>query len=331
MTSYSEIQTLVHILAQEPGPNAAAPEDRATALQAIWDLGEAALPALLEALSTTYVAYITRAFSFIGETAVQPLIGAMQSPDAQARANAAYILGKMADPAALNALLDRLDDNDEIVRKEAAHALAGFRNKVMVPHLLRLLDDDSADVRSAVASTLGLQEDVRAVEPLNDVFLRDADERVRRAAQEALRRIGERSQQENVDEMNPDVQARMAEALHKTSQPTQDTEKLFHTFGIPRYELLLATLESNDHNVQRRAVRELIRMGEKVVEPLIKSVLGNPMSHVRAHVAFALGELGDQRARAVLEQLTRDDYEDVRYAATHALEKLNSQESQPEA
>lgn len=322
MTNPSEIQSLVKILAQEPGPEAAAPEDRAAALQNVWDLGEAALPALLDALNTPYVAYLTRAFSFLGEPAIAPLIEKLGHDDAQARANAAYILGKMSPEAAFQPLLRRLDDASELVRKEAVNALAFYRDKRMVPKLLPLLEDQSADVRSAVAVTLGLQGDIRAVEPLNDVFLRDEDEKVRRVAQEAIRRLGARSQQESIEELDPDIQARMAEALHKSSQPATDTEKLFHTFGIPRYELLLATLESTDHTVQRRAVRELIRMGEKVVEPLIAAAATNPLPQVRAHIAFALGELRDKRAVPILERLTKDDAEDVSYAATQALHKL---------
>lgn len=323
MTSPQDIEALVKILAEENDPDAATPEARADALQQVWDAGEDALPALLGALSTTYVAYLTRAFSFLGDTAVPHLVEKLSSEDANTRANAAYILGKMGAESAFEPLLGRLADESEKVRKDAINALAAFRNQKMVPALLPLLNDDAADVRIACAATLGLQADVRAVEALNDIFLRDPDERVRRTAQEAMRKIGGRAQQENVDDMNPEVQARYAEALHKSTVPHEDSEVLFHTFGIPRYELLIATLESNDHNVQRRAVRELIKMGDKVVQPLIKSALSMQSPQVRAHIAFALGELKDERAKEVLGKLKADGDTDVSYAASQALSKLD--------
>lgn len=325
MTSSQKLQELVAVLAAEPSPDAPTPEERATALQTVWEYGEEALPALLNVLESPYIAYLTRAFAFIGAHAVPALINALVDKSAQVRANAAFILGKLGDDAALSPLIHTLKDADPHVRKEAAVALSAFRDQRMVLPLIALLHDPSSEVRRAVAATLGLQGDTRAVEPLNDAFLHDADERVRRAAQEAIHRIGERAQQQRVEELSAEMRARMAEALHKTSQPPQDAEKLFHTFGIPRYELLLATLESDDHTVQRRAVRELIRMGQKAVEPLIRSAQGELLPHVRAHVAFALGELGDPRAIEVLEDMLDDAHEEVRYAAQKALQKLQAQ------
>lgn len=326
---------LVAIIAHEQDTDdVASPEDRAAALEQLMEMGAAAVPALLEGLATTNVAYVQRAFVHVGESAVEPLLAVLTTAeDAQRRANAALILGKLADQRAKDPLIVALNDSSTLVRKEAAQALAVFKASEMVLPLCSLLQDEEPEVRSRAALTLGAQGDVRAVEPLNDAFLRDDNERVRRAAHDAMKRIGERSQQESVADIDLIRAARAAETLQKPHDKTDTDEierkaeqvgeeKLFHTFGIPRIDLLLATLDSKDHNVQRRAVRELIRMGDKVVEPLLRALEQVERTTTRAHIAFALGELGNAAALPALRDMLHDDVEDVHYAANNAIRKI---------
>jgi hypothetical protein len=61
----------------------------------------------------------------IGADAVPPLVEALKSKDRETRANAAYVLGHLADPApeTLQALSKTLKDEDKEVRRRAAFAI----------------------------------------------------------------------------------------------------------------------------------------------------------------------------------------------------------------
>lgn len=336
MAPTSRAYELVAILAEESShDDAATPEERAAALEALNELGTDAISALIDGLATTNIAYIQRAFVSLGEPAVLPLIAVLNQEEAEAlsRANAALILGKLGDARAQDALIAALDDDSPLIRREAAQALSAFKASEMVLPLCALLLDDEPEVRSRAALTLGVQGDVRAVEPLNDTFLRDEDDRVRRAAHDAMKRIGERAAQETVQDIDL---FRAAKAVERMQHPHEkldtdeirqrtdpaEPEKLFHTLGVPRVELLLATLESDDHNVQRRAVRELIRMGDKVVPALIAAIDQADKPTARAHIAFALGEMKNAKALPALHQLLASDIEDVHYAARNAISKI---------
>ncbi len=334
-----DAQHLVAVIASDlDDPNAATPEARADALQRLTAMGPAAIPALLDGLTANQIAYVQRAFVQIGADSVDPLLDVLQThADPHYRANAALILGKLADPRAKDPLIAQLQDDDARVRKEVAGALAAFKAEEMVLPLCALLQDTEPEVRSRAALTLGVQGDVRAVEPLNDAFLRDENDSVRRAAHDAMKRLGERAQQESVDQIDFLRAARAAEQLRHPKEKTDtdeiqrkasaEEEKLIHTWGIPRVELLLATLDSSeDHGVQRRAVRELVKLGEKVIKPLISSLSQTEKATTRAHVAFALGELGHPAALPALRDMMNDDVEDVHYAASNAIKKIEEKQ-----
>jgi hypothetical protein len=61
----------------------------------------------------------------IGPDAVTPLVEALRAKDKETRANAAYVLGHMGEPAqeALPALAKALKDEDKDVRRRAAYAI----------------------------------------------------------------------------------------------------------------------------------------------------------------------------------------------------------------
>jgi hypothetical protein len=67
----------------------------------------------------------------IGPDAVRPLIEALKAKDRETRANAAYVLGRLGEPAqeALPALAKALKDDDKEVRRRAAYALHNLVNR----------------------------------------------------------------------------------------------------------------------------------------------------------------------------------------------------------
>ncbi len=67
-----------------------------------------------------------QALEEVGQSAAPQVIGALSSPDAMARRNAAELLGYMAPPQAVPALAQALGDPDAEVRAQAALALGGI-------------------------------------------------------------------------------------------------------------------------------------------------------------------------------------------------------------
>jgi HEAT repeat protein len=111
------------------------------------------------------------ALGMIGEPAVEPLIGVLRGEDSEGsedgyqvqepefiRWTAAYTLGKIGDPRAVDSLIEALKDEDSGVRRTAARSL-------------------------------GEIGDVRAVDALTYIAQNDEDEYFRKAAAEALAAI----------------------------------------------------------------------------------------------------------------------------------------------
>ncbi len=319
MATPKEIQEMITLLVDDPESTQEAPAARADALQELVDMGAEAVPFLIKGLASPFNAYISRALKAIGEPSIDPLIAALtDESNGMRRANAAFTLGRMEVKRAVPNLIAALEDNNDEVRKQAAMTLAVVPHKDAVLPLCDALTDPDPEVQSRAALALGAHHDERAVEPLKDLFLKSDEEPVRRAAQTALKQLGHDPKREllNVD---PSIGVRAKKVL-SDSAPS-DTVLSADTLGIPRVELLIATLESTDVAVQRRAARELVRLGEKAVMPLIAALKSqNPT--VQAHAAWALGELGDKRAIDYLQEAKKASDESVRYSSQKALEKL---------
>ena len=132
-----------------------------------------------------------------GGPAVTPaLLGALKDPEPGVRKVAAAAFRSMEAPprVAINALVETLRDTNAEVRAEAAFGLMGFHSppaREAVPALsASFAQDPDRQVRVNAARALGLMGPVaRDAVPALRAGLRDADERVRDAAAEALQAI----------------------------------------------------------------------------------------------------------------------------------------------
>lgn len=111
-------------------------------------------------------------------------------PDADVRRQAAWVLGEIADPRAVEALITALrSDLRGRVRGSAAQALGEVADSRAVDPLIVALTDLTVLVRSSAAYSLGKLADLRAVEPLITALRSDPDALVRLRAAGALGRI----------------------------------------------------------------------------------------------------------------------------------------------
>ena len=163
-------------------------------------LGKTATEALIKALENnslhaSHVDYVKAVFERIGNSAVEPLISALDNEVRDVRLTAAEALEKIGDSRAIDPLIKTLKDQNLGVRAASASALGEIGDSTVVEPLIQALEDTKWCVRMEAAKALGKIGDERAVEPLSTCFNNHNthayydDEDVADAAKTALMKI----------------------------------------------------------------------------------------------------------------------------------------------
>jgi HEAT repeat protein len=204
---------------------------------------------------------------------------------------------------------------------------------------------EASAVRRAAARALGQVGDPRAVEPLIATLEHWGDADVRKAAAEALVKIGA-----------PAVEPLIAALKDEVEWVRKAAAWALVKIGAPAVEPLIAALKDGDKGVRRAAAEvldelkwqpgcdeagayywttkrqwnECVKIGAPAVEPL-SAALKDWDADVRRAAAWALGQIGDARAVEPLSVALRDADKNVREAAVGALDKLKWQPGNDEA
>ncbi len=316
---------------------------RRAAAEALGEIGDPqAVPALVQALrdeDEDVRREAAWALGKIGASAVPALVQALQDEDRWVRRAAAEALGKIGDPQAVPALIQTLQDKNIWVRRAAAEALGEIGDPQAMPALIQTLQDEVKDVRRAVGKIGDPQavpdliqyfedqgkKDVRraAAEALGKIgapavpaliqALQDEDEDVRRAAAWALGQIGDRQAVpaliQALQDENEDVRRAAALSLGK--------------IGAPAVPALLQALQDEDEDVRRAAVSVLRQIGDPQAVPPLLQALQHENKDVRRVAVWALGEIGVPAVPALIQALRNED-EDVRRPAGVALWKIGA-------
>jgi HEAT repeat protein len=195
---------------------------------------------------------------------------------------------------ALPGLEKTLFDEWSLVRKESASALAriGPRAKSAAPSLVKLLSDTDPQVRrEALYALWRVDPDANTLTPLATKSLEDADLAVRTTAGYVLGELG------------PAAESAVP-ALRRLLLSPIEFEKTIAAWALVRIA----------------PTPELIQ----TAVPLLVKALEHDRSTVRIEAAKMLGDIGGKSAPAkvALQQAAKDENEDVKAAATAALEKL---------
>ena len=127
----------------------------------------------------------------IGESAVEALIKACDSPNRQVRFRAAFALGRIGDARALDALLKLANDADEFVQYDAVLALGSLGDAGAVPYLVELAKNacDDEVLSSAAVSALRDIGGDDLIEPL-DALLESPEANTKESASETCHSHG---------------------------------------------------------------------------------------------------------------------------------------------
>ncbi|HPD14941.1 MAG TPA: PEGA domain-containing protein [Planctomycetota bacterium] len=169
------------------------PDDDAQwkATVALGALGEPAIPRLIDGLNLEKERprwKAETALKMMGKAAVPGLVEALRDRRGRVRQSAAYLLGEIADPAAIEPLAASMADKDEDTRWKAATSLTKFGNQA-TRAVLEQLQSESIECRRCAAWVFQNTLDPDAVPSLL-AALRDADEQVRWKAAIALQKMG---------------------------------------------------------------------------------------------------------------------------------------------
>ncbi len=252
------------------------------------------------------------------QTVVTALLTRLSSSDATIREVAAFGLGLMQPPSAVDPLLGALRDVASGVRANAAWALGRHENGRALAALVGLFNDASDTVREAAVVAAGRIDSNSTVGALLRVLQNDSSPNVRRVAAWALGQHGAR-----------EANDAMARQLDKEPDASV-REMIVWALGNTRARgsaSVIANAMKHDSNdaVRETATWALAEIGERSAVTALADVLSTDASaRVRGTAAWAVGQLRDSghEAPSALVRVLKDESDDVRLKAAWALGQI---------
>jgi HEAT repeat protein len=291
------------------------------------------------------------------DTLLEELLNTAQAPPP---ASLYHLSGLDAEEAArVRKLWPRLpvELRREITRRLVELAEADF--EVNFGAIFRLgLEDEDAEVRTSAVEGLWEDEDTRLVAPLATCLLEDEAQAVRAAAATSLGRfvlLGE------LQKIRPNPHAQACQALLAACQAVEETpevrrralESIAYTDSEVVAELIQQAYESTDEKLRVSAVFAMGRSADTRWASQVQQELFSPNPELRYEAAracgelqlaetvtdlaelvddadpeiqetalWALGQIGGDKARAILERYSKSAYEATHIAAEAALAEL---------
>ncbi|MBI2943983.1 MAG: PilT/PilU family type 4a pilus ATPase [Candidatus Wallbacteria bacterium] len=205
------------------------------------------------------------------------------------RAEAAYCLGYLDDPAALKLLAKLIDkDKSDIVRGQALHGIFHHRSvREGRDALLSMLRHETAEVRLQVSRML------RAREYANDPMTAER-------AREALGR-----------ERDPQITGCLLRVVASSAAGAAEAR-----------EALLEALDSQEPAALSGALEGLAALGDAGLAGHVAALVRQDDARVRAHAARTLFLLGDPRGAAALAALLAEPYFETFQCGARALGRI---------
>jgi HEAT repeat protein len=275
----------------------------------------AALTLLHKALSLPHLGLsqaAVQALYALGEPALPVLKEALDHPERSIRQMSARALMHLQPQESLWSSLVEMNSQSPEQRERSAESLRKYAQSESISALLRALDDESNRVRSRAVGSLGQLKATQARGLLLE-SLKDWHRDVREAAVEALGLFGYAEDEWVLLEMlgDPDIHVRnrALTALARMGNLTP----------------LKAALTDVFPEVRSKAVHTLGLVGaQDAIPELLELLRTDPEHQVRAEAAWSLGEIASTERIEPLIQALEDPAIEVRWAAAQALGKCRA-------
>ena len=242
---------------------------------------------------------------FYRRLALVKLIAELQHPDKNVRIESALAIGKLADPSALPALLERLGaEPDFFVRENVTWAVVRLGDVGVLP-LIELLRGADESFRFNAAHALSKLADARAVPALVSL-LDDPSPALVQKAVYALGRIGDAR-------ALPMLVARVGVGSRELRSTVNEALEAFGAMAVP---LLIGRLDDGDRAVRVELTEILGVIGGAAAARALAVALQDQAWEVRFAAVNALRHVDDAAATTALTTATSDAHPQVRMLAT---------------
>ncbi len=328
------LEALIQALADGENPGR-----RNSAVEALVEIGESAVAALIETLGSDDVdvrKFAVDALAGIGSTsALDAMLHTLGDGDPNVRAAAADALGLIGGERSVEALLARSVDGaeDPLVRFSALSALARLEAPVTAHELASALDDST--LRAAAFAVLGRRDDPEAVDRLLKGVV-SGSRAARESAMEALLRLLSGVDGSRADRLVSEIRAAVSasdslvDALVDRLGAADLASRLVHVqfMGLLRDPRCVKPILAAGHDEAIREVahRTLVEAGE-VAEAAIDDAWSALDVDLRCDACRILARLGGARGVQRLLGALQEEDADLRGTAARALGRRGCSES----
>jgi len=265
------VNPVKYIEQMEKGLTTGSWEDLTQAAATLKEMGKLAVPKLSEAfMDSTKNPILRKMYGEIlaeikDSSAAEPLIAVLNDlgQEESVRAEASYTLGDIGDEAALNPLLNALNDESEHVRSSAALGLGYLGSSDAVARLIEKLIDPGLNMRICTIRGLGLIGDSGALEPLVDLL----DDECETIVCAAILALGAIEDDEAVDPLLNILQ------IGSTKKQIRAMGALGQIGDTKAVDPLITFLQGEDEYLVMESGLALAQIGDpRAVEPLEKAI-----------------------------------------------------------
>jgi HEAT repeat protein len=284
-------------------------------------MGPAALPQLQQLLARAHPLLRIQAATMLGRigdaAAVPALLDALRGEFYTVRAAAALALGEIGHSRAIESLLVALKDPEPQVRIAALKALGKFREPGTFEAMANLLlDDPEIDVRQAAARALGASKHPAALsflmEALADSFWWYERETAAASLLQGIQGMGSLAVEPLIDSLS-DTEATVRRYAAGILGELRDPRAL-QPLGMALFDM--------HHEVGSAAARALGLLGEASLD-ILEAASPHPEPAIREHVALALAAIDHPRSVTVLVDLLGDSDRTVQKQAIASLSRMH--------
>jgi len=221
-----------------------------------------------------------------------------------------------------------LDDAEPSVREAALDGLSEDEDPALIPALVRLMHSDPAEeVRAAAAGALGHFVYLDEIEEISPDRITPALQALRTTIASTTEPIAVRRRA--VEAISFSGAEDMPDIIRQAYASPDETMRVSAVFAMGSsadeqwIDTIISELEAQSPAMRYEAARAAGELEARNAVPTLARLLDDPDIEVQTMAVWALGQIGGDRARKLLVQVTQGNDEALAEAATEALGEMD--------